>query len=85
MLTKIIEEEGEVTCYAVIKLLLLVGLSYLPLCIHLQYVHHIDHDVLVCFLIFSHSERHSEPAGTPRTHVCLTARLPPRTHLECTV
>lgn len=56
--------------------------SYLPLCVHLQYVHHVDHDVLVGFLVLPDSERHSEPAGSARTHVGLTAVLPPLTHLE---
>ena len=56
--------------------------SYLPLCVHLQNVHHVDHDVLVGFLVFPHSERYGEPAGPTRTHVGLTAVLPPLTHLK---
>lgn len=55
--------------------------SYLPLCVHLQDVHHIDHDVLVGLLVFAHSERHGEPARSTRTHVGLTALLSPLTHL----
>lgn len=58
------------------------GSLYLSLCVHLQDVHHIDHDVLVCFLVLSHSKRHSQPAGSTRTHVSLSPFLSPLTHLE---
>lgn len=57
------------------------GFSYLPLCVHLQNVHHIDHNVLVGLLVFSHSEGHGEPAGSTGTHVGPTAVLPPLTYL----
>lgn len=56
--------------------------SYLPLCVHLQNVHHIDHDVFVGLLVFAHSEGDSEPAGSARAHVGLTALFPPLTHLK---
>lgn len=56
---------------------------YLPLCVHLQDVHHIDLDVLVRFLVFPHSERYGEPAGSTRAHAGFAALLPPLTHLKC--
>lgn len=56
--------------------------SYLPLCVHLQNIHHIDHDVFVGFLVFAHSQRHSEPTGSTCAHVSLSPLLPPLTHLK---
>lgn len=56
--------------------------SYLPLCVHLQNVHHIDHDVLVRLLVLPHPEGHSEPAGSTRAHVGFTALLLPLAHLK---
>lgn len=57
--------------------------SHLPLCVHLQNIHHIDHDIFVRFLVLPHSERHSEPAGSPSTHVAfLAVFLSPLTHLK---
>lgn len=57
--------------------------SYLSLCIHFQNVHHIDPDVLVCLLVFPHSERHREPTRSTCAHVGFAAVLPPLTHLKC--
>lgn len=56
--------------------------SYLPLRVHLQNVHHVDHDVLVRFLVLAHSEGDGEPAGATCTHMGLTALRPPLAHLK---
>ncbi|MEQ2316740.1 hypothetical protein AMECASPLE_035698 [Ameca splendens] len=70
-----------IQAYRETQLLLTPASSYLPLCVHLQYVHHIDHDVFVGFLVFPHSEGNSKPAGSTGAHVGPTAILPPLTDL----
>lgn len=55
--------------------------SHLPLGVHLQDVHHVDHDVLVGLLVLPHPEGHGEPAGPTRAHVRLPAVLLPLAHL----
>ncbi len=58
------------------------GNSHLPFCVHLQDVHHVNHDVLVRLLVFSHPERYSQPSWTTCAHMFLPSLFFPFSHLK---
>ncbi len=58
------------------------GNSHLPFCVHLQDVHHVNHDVLVRLLVFPHPERYSQPSWTTCAHMFLPSLFFPFSHLK---